>query len=91
MDNRRNYGSFALQSAIQRRKVASRLLTFLSILCIMALSFLGMKGKHYLLKMIIDADSHGGGTDPIFNIIEFESSIAEDWTAVTPDPELPQP
>ena len=49
------------------------------------------KGKHYLLKMIIDADSHGGGTDPIFNIIEFESSIAEDWTAVTPDPELPQP
>jgi len=41
--------------------------------------------------MIFGAVARGGGTDPIFNIIEFESSIAEDWTAVTPDPELPQP
>ena len=53
MDNQRNYGSFAVQSAIQKRKVASRLLTFLSILCIMALSFLGMKGKHYLLISVL--------------------------------------
>ncbi len=75
MDNRRNYGSFAVQSAIQRRKLVARLLTFFSILCIMALAFLGMKGKHYLLISVLLLAST---IVPMFLVFEYKKLRARE-------------